>query len=83
MLCICLRTQKTKAGKPLRRLRRTDDNNDFLRLVNDNPVQLVEQTTSGPNAVGVRRRHTLPGLLVVFYPTEIGDFIPALRSNWH
>lgn len=28
---------------------------------NDNPVQLVVQTTSGPNAVGVRHRHTLPG----------------------
>ena len=69
------------SGKPLRRLRRTEDNNDILRLVNvtararstraarlcrfnDNPVQLVEQTTSDPNAVGARRRHTLPGLLV-------------------
>ena len=43
--------------------------------------KLVKQTTSAPNAVGVRRRHTLPGLLTVFYPTEIGDFNPILRSN--
>ena len=63
------------------RLRRADDNNDILRLVNDNLLQSIEQTTSDPNAVGVRRRHTLPGLLVVFYPTEIGDFNPILRSN--
>ena len=39
--------------------------NAILRLVNDNLLQSVEQTTSDPNAVGVRRRHTLPGLLVV------------------
>ena len=65
---ICLWTQKTggreglPSGKPLRRLRRADENNDILRLVNDNLLQSVEQTTSAPNAVGVRRRHTLPGL---------------------
>ena len=69
------------SGKPLRRLHRADDNNAILRLVNDNLLQSVEQTTYDPNAVGVRRRHTLPGLLVVFYPTEIGDFTPSLRSN--
>ena len=53
------------SGKPLHRLRRTEDNNDILRLVNDNLLQSVEQTTSDPNAVGVRRRHTLPGLLTI------------------
>ena len=69
------------SGKPLSRLRRADENNDILRLVNDNLLQSVEQTTSDPNAVGVRRRHTLPGLLVVLYPTEIGVFNPTSRSN--
>ncbi len=49
------------SGKPLHRLRRTDDNNDVLRLVNDNLLQSVEQSTSDPNAVGVRCRHALPG----------------------
>ena len=53
------------SGKPLSRLRRADENNDILRLVNDNLLQSVEQTTSDPNAVGVRRRHTLPGLLTI------------------
>jgi len=68
-------------GSPYRISVGLDDNNAILRLVNDNLLQSVEQTTSAPNAVGVRRRHTLPGLLTVFYPTEIGDFNPALRSN--
>ena len=28
----------------------------------DNLLHSIEQTTSDPNAVGVRRRHALPGL---------------------
>ena len=70
------------SGKPLHHLRRTDDNNDILRLVSDNLLQSVEQTTSDPNAVGVRRRHTLPGLLAVLIRLRLAILTRLQEGTW-
>ncbi len=56
--------------------------NAILRLVNDNLLQSVEQTTSDLNAVGVRRRHTLPGLLVVLIRLRLAFLTRLQEVTW-
>ena len=70
------------SGKPLHRLCRTDDNNAILRLINDTLLQSVEQTTSDPNAVGVRCRHTLPGLLAVLIQLRLAILTRLQEGTW-
>ena len=54
----------------------------FYTPSNDNLLQSVEQTTSDLNAVGVRRRHTLPGLLVVLIRLRLAFLTRLQEVTW-